>query len=693
MSEVETKVRLIESFAAEPWRAHDVFFRHRHPDESPPAHRDLVAAIYSSAPRQLIEGFRGLAKSTYLEEGAVIKAAYGRVGIGGPPIHNMVIVGSSYARAVDRLASVKRELEMNELLAEVFGALKGPVWQEGKIVLSNGICIQALGRDQSMLGIKHLDWRPDAALIDDVEDPEEVRTDAEREQTWSWFLKTFLPSLDHPLSSWVRVLGTRRGSGSLPERLEKDRWPTLKIPVEYKDDAGARRASWPAKFPLHVIDRMKDTYRGDMHTWAQEYMCVAMSETDRVFRREMFRVEPRVKTWQATYAMIDPARTARRTSATTGWAVWSWVRNRLVVWAADAPRLLPDEIVALAFDLAERFDPIWIGVEQDGLEEFLLQPLRHEQVKRGVMIPYRGMRAPRGKLDFIRGLQPFAAAGEIQLAQDMPALVDQFVSFPTGDIDAPNALAYSMLMRPGLPIYDNFAAEHVVEEPDYDRHRPVYLVANATGSMVAAALVQHGDGRLVVLADWMREGMPAEVTPQIYSEAATLADTARMTRADRHGSWSDMLKNAVPDHLILRRTPPTWVIPPKHAERYMNAGLAPAARGIPSEVRYGGVEAAGQRRLHELLDQRPRGDVAVQVAAAATWTLRALAGGYTKAFVKGRIQDEAEAGPYRLLMEGIESFVGISRGALASREEDDDTENYAFDRHGRRYRSAMPARG
>jgi hypothetical protein len=58
---------------------------------------------------------------------------------------------------------------------------------------------------------------------------------------------------------------------------------------------------------------------------------VEMLEVRRIFQPEHFRIEPIARTWQAVYGMYDPARTVRRTSATTGWAFWSWVRNRLIV--------------------------------------------------------------------------------------------------------------------------------------------------------------------------------------------------------------------------------------------------------------------------------------------------------------------------------------------------------------------------
>lgn len=644
----EQQLRLLRMLKEDRWLAHATIFKHRHPDASPPAHKELVEAIYSPRPRQQIEGFRGFAKSTLLEETAVLRGAFRE-------FHNMVIVGSSYRRACDRLAAVKRELEMNEFLIRLFGPLKAEgTWQEGKIVLASGVCIQALGRDQSMLGIKHLDWRPDAALVDDVEDPDEVRTDIEREATWDWFLKTFLPSLDHPLYSWVRVLGTRRGAGSLPERLEKDGWPVAKFPIEHQDDAGDRVATWPAKFPLPVIDEMRATYRGDMDTWMQEYMCEATSTQARTFRREQMRVVPRTRTWEAVYAMYDPARTVGARSATTGKAVWSWVQNRLVVWDAAAELWLPDRLIADIFLTAEEYGPIWIGVEEDGLNEWIRQPLRHEQYRRGQPLPIRPLRAPRGKLDFIRSLQPYFEAGEVEFAKPLGDLETQFLSFPFGKIDAPNALAYALSLRPGAPLYDGFSpTEHVAETVLHDRSRPLWLACNATRGLLTAVAFQHGMGRIRILGDYVIETDAPEGVPVLVKEVG-----------------------------MAFRTAPTCSAPPGQFDRYMGTGLVQALRSVPLTVEMGADVAAGRESLRDDLGRLTRGEPAVRIARAAKYTLNALAGGYCRAVARGAgLSDEAEDGVYKVMMEGLESCLGRAAQAEAL----DEGANWAETADGRRY--------
>ena len=170
-----------------------------------------------------------------------------------------------------------------------------------------------------------------------------------------------------------------------------------------------------------------------------------------------------------------------------------------------------------------------------------------------------------------------------------------------------------------------------------------------------------------------------------------MADTIRLRPPDRPRAWEDMLKIAVPDQYVARRVAPVWTIPPHHGERYTNVGLAQAIKMLPAEQRFGGDRIAGQQTIESLLQIETHAGPAVEVAGRARWTIRALSGGYARSFHKGRLLDYAEDGPYRLLMEGIESFAALMKQTLADGAEEEDMEqNWAIDRAGRRYKSALP---
>ena len=113
----------------------------------------------------------------------------------------------------------------------------------------------------------------------------------------------------------TEVVATPMDADSVPMRLKRrGEWPVLEYPIEYLDERGERVPSWPDRYPMEWIDRTRKTYfdQSKGALWEREYMLSPIAESARIFRQEMFRVEPRERRWEACFAAIDPARTARR---------------------------------------------------------------------------------------------------------------------------------------------------------------------------------------------------------------------------------------------------------------------------------------------------------------------------------------------------------------------------------------------
>jgi hypothetical protein len=650
---------LVLKFGKDRWLAHKILFKHRHSDETPPFHDELIEAWHSSAPRLVTMAFREGGKSTIAEEALIIGAEY-------KLFHNCVIVGNTEKRACERLTAIKYELETNEFLAGLFG---GPhdehtskVWNEAEVVLANNVRLTALGRGQSLRGTKYLQWRPDFCFCDDVEEVEkgQVYTDEEAEETKRWFFKVLIPALDK--DARIRVNATPLSGSALPIVLAKDKdWETRTYPIEYIDVAGERQATWPSRYPLTWIDSKKTSMErmGLLADYMQEYMCVAEDPKTKIFTPSIIKVEPKIRTWQPTFAMYDPARTTKATSATTGWAVWSWIGNRMVVWDGGGELWKPDQLIDHIFQTNENYSPVEIGVEEDGLNDFILQPLRHEQTRRSTIIPLRALRAPKGKISFIEGLQPFFLAGEITFAKELPTMRQQLLSFPTGRIDAPNALAYALRMRPGVVVYEDFGSAHVVDDLRARTRIPLWLCLNAGEGLTTGVVVQVVDGGLHVLGDYVREGDPGAALRTLVISAGVDFGESRL------------------------------VAGPAHFGSFNRLGLRGAVAKLPAELRHGGEPIEGRAQLRELLRQQQRGEPSVQVSSKACWTLNALAAGYARAVdQRGVIQEEPRAGVYATLMAGLESFTALMKvGNLQ-----EDRPNIRVTEGGQRYVSALPSR-
>ena len=415
------RVALASEFLSDPWAAHEIIFAEDHTDDSAPFHEEMVLAMHGTNENELFLCFRGSAKSTKAEETIALLATAGQ-------IHNCLIVGDSEARAAERLTTIRRHIVSNKWLRYLYGdqcgEVKGDTWQGTKIELKSGSLVWSMGQGAAVLGTKHITHRPDFILVDDLEDMDSAATEASRLKLSDWYFGEMLPAMAPPGQRRVRILGTPWHPKSLIIELSKlPSYHTHIIPIDYIDQAGIRQASWPARWPLNKIDEEKKVF-ADAHkqrVWAMQYECQAINVELQLFKEEHFHVEPRVRTWEPVYIAYDPARSTKETSATTGIVAASYVGRKLVIWEARCPRILPSEIVDDVFRMEEKYEPVRIGIEKDGLEEFLMEPLRKAQMDRGHLLPLEPLQAPRRrggetKDHFITQLQPMYEADEIIFA-------------------------------------------------------------------------------------------------------------------------------------------------------------------------------------------------------------------------------------------------------------------------------------
>lgn len=624
------RLDLAAELLSDPVLAHETIFARRHSHLQAPFHREMIGLCHNPAhPNVLLLAFRGSAKSTLLEETAALLAASGQV-------KNVLVIGDSWQRAVERLRSIKNELDRNEWLAYLLGPQVGDSWTESRIVLQNGCALSALGQGQALRGVKHLAHRPDLCLVDDLESDESVATPDARLKLSDWFWADLIPALDP--ARRLLMTATPLHPNSLAVTLSAmKQFKTLNVPIDYIDEEGCRQASWPDRYPLAAIDELHQTFvdAGKTHKWAAEYKMQAVDPATKMFLPQHFSFQPIVHTWQPVFVAIDPARTVKATSATTGVVAASWVGRRLIVWEARALRATPSQMVDAVFELEARYRPVVIAIEQDGLEEFLLEPLRHEQLKRGVLLPLRPVRAPRGKDEFIGRLQPLFAAHDIVFASPSTGLVvgsggtppeyadvvSQFIAFPTGLKDVPNAMAYLMTLREGTPIYDDTSERHVVDGLALVPGAAM-LAVNASVHGTAAVLFQYRDSVLRVYHDWTSTSDAGQALPSFVSEARLLAPAVQV------------------------------VAPSLHFEQRQSFGLLAGLRGV-AECRKGGDAVKGRELIRELLRGEIRGLPRVMLGEQASWTRRATLGGYTH--LPG--ETEPRAGLYATLMQGLEAAI------------------------------------
>ena len=662
----EQLATILTKLRQNPILAHDVIFKHRHPNATPDFHKQMIVDFWSDQEFVGTEAFREGAKSTVAEEGITLMALFA--------VNRFsLIIGSNYDRACDRLAAIKHEIETNEVIQELWGDQRGAVWNEGEIVLKNGVKIMALGARMKFRGVKHYDQRPDFVLVDDLEDEENTNTEDKRERLAKWVSRVVWPACSFARK---RIIGTPLHPNSWLECMRKMAgWLFRVFPIVIPavvDASQWEKAQWEDRYPLEWCRKRMDqmTREGDLQGFVQEYLCRSEDPSLKPFAERHIVAATALPPNLASLVICDPARTVGAKSARTGYVVVSWMGTTLNVRHAFGSYDMPAKIIETLFTLDEAFKPTWIAVEKDGLEQFIMQPLRHEQARRGVILPIKAMNAPReqSKDAFIRGLQPFFEASEIRMCGPFPELREEILNFPTGLKDILNALAYAPRLRAGKPVYEDFSFAHVApDELKPHAATSAYLVINCEPQFTTGVLAQYVNKSLRVFGDWVKEGSPDDALESLLTEAYQCAGGK----------------------------PIKFFAPQEQFDQFNNFGLPRAQRRLKiAEIVRGPNGYASMGALTNSLRNRAAIQPAFLVSPACRWTINGLAQGYAYKLDKsGVLSQEPEPGYYATAIRGLESFAKWLTVRVEDTAGEQGRVNYLQTPDGRRYMSARPNGG
>lgn len=376
----------------------------------------------------------------------------------------VVITGAEKGSAVAQMGAMKQELEQNDLLIQDYGDQVGGTWKADEILLRNGARIRAFGKAGSMRGAKNREARPDYVIVDDVFKDQEAESPALREKVDSWFKKTVLPigqpetffvmvnTITHNDDLISRVL-KRIGDGDMPG------WIGIRLAAEL----GEGRPLWPQRYSWRYLKDM-ETSIGSV-AYAQEYMSRALSDEDRLFRKEWIRVvaDAEVPRRLARYEGIDPATGAHDLSAVVDIG-YSKEEGRIYVVASDGHKESTERFKQRLISRYLHYRYRKAGMEAVAFQNVYRQEIVRDAAKRGLSLPLKAMNPGRGsKVQRDMMLSPLIENGTIVFCQGNDMLIDQLLEFPTGRYDdLVDALYYAVKVSgmKGVDFYD--------DEPDGD---------------------------------------------------------------------------------------------------------------------------------------------------------------------------------------------------------------------------------
>lgn len=350
----------------------------------------------------------------------------------------IVITSADKDSAVMQMSSIKFELENNDNIIEDFGLqrLPGNDWKADNILLSNKARIQAFGKGGSMRGAKNFASRPDYVIVDDAFKDNESESEKIRDKVYSWFSKTVLP-IGQTDTLFIMV-NTITHNEDLPSRTlqeiadgSKPDW----IGLRFSAEVAPGQPLWPERYSWEYLKNMEKKI-GSL-AYAQEYLSRALSDEDRIFRKEWFRIVQMADLpADLKYGEgIDPATGVHDESAVVDAASSKW-EGKIYVIASHGQRESTDAFKKRLIERYKTFRYKRACMETVTFQEVYKNEILRDAMRQGISLPIKGILPGRAsKAQRMMGLSPLIENGTIVFLPGNEKLIKQLCDFPTGGYD------------------------------------------------------------------------------------------------------------------------------------------------------------------------------------------------------------------------------------------------------------------
>ncbi len=252
--------------------------------------------------------------------------------------------------------------------------------------------------------------RPDFVIVDDLEDDLTIENEEIRRKRKLWFFGAVRQVFPKYVKDWkfIYIDTVKHEDALIVDLLNSPDWESEQLSI-CGDDL---KSLAPDFMSDKEIKEEYEEYRrqGLLDVFAREIMSQPISKEDAIFKQDMFKsykeddedfiknILPNLE----NVVIVDPAKTAKRHSAETGFIVWgvSLTGNALYLRYAAGEKLHPDAVEDRAIELCDQFNARVLGVEQTGSGEFVTYPFMNRVVSLGKNIEVIPLNAKKGQGEF-----------------------------------------------------------------------------------------------------------------------------------------------------------------------------------------------------------------------------------------------------------------------------------------------------
>jgi predicted phage terminase large subunit-like protein len=436
---------------------------------TPDFHRELWQLCCSEHPLVAIAAPRGHAKSTAVSLSYVLAATLFR------DRQFVLLVSDTEGQAKEFLGDIKKELQANEHLINLFGIKGFQKDTETDIIveMDDGYLFRiiAKGSEQKVRGMKWNHKRPDLIVCDDMENDEIVMNQERRDKFKSWVIKALLPCrgpngivrvvgtilhLDSFLANVVPMEGykhTKREGLKLVSTNPRPIWHGVvyaahegNTPYEVEKD---NATLWPARFDKDWFIRKYEeaVALGKSDGYSQEYLNKPLDDANAMFRKSDFvpfsdQDKKDIQDGKKPllhYMGVDLAISEKEKS---DWSVFmvfgmdadGYLFHRTTIRA----RMDGREIVDTILRLQRHYDLQWVAIEQDKIAKSIGPFLREEMLRRGEFVTVVPISAHNDPQVRVRSIQARLRCGGVKFDHnndEFEVLKNEFLTFPRGKHD------------------------------------------------------------------------------------------------------------------------------------------------------------------------------------------------------------------------------------------------------------------
>ncbi len=205
--------------------------------------------------------------------------------------HDIFCISHTVSLAEKWLKHQKRELVENSRIKADFEPKQGEIWRNDEYELKGLGRVRAIG-----VGGQFRGEHPTDAILDDIEDREEARSESNREKLREWFYGDFLGALrlEEGKKVGVKIIGNCvHPMGLMQELAGKDWWVSKKYAVLMKDGVPSidGDAAWPEYMDIEAI--LEQRNKVPESTFMAEFMNTPVVSENPIFsRNQLHPYEP-----------------------------------------------------------------------------------------------------------------------------------------------------------------------------------------------------------------------------------------------------------------------------------------------------------------------------------------------------------------------------------------------------------------